>query len=169
MDAIETLVDLAQRPLAQLDLFWDGVGPEQLNAHPAGHPNSIAWLVWHAGRQADAQLAELAGADQVWTTGEWAGRRGEGGPAAGHGVGHSPEEARAVVVPDAAPLRDYLEAVTGRAVDYVSGLRPDALDEVVDPHWDPPVTRGVRLVSIFADALQHVGQAGYVAGMPQVG
>jgi hypothetical protein len=169
MDAIETLVDLAQRPLAQLDLFWDGIGPERLNAHPAGHPNSIAWLVWHAGRQADAQLADLAGAGQVWAEGGWADRFGDGVPAAGHGFGHSPDEARAVVVADADLLREYLAAVTRMAVDYVSGLRPDALDEIVDAHWDPPVTRGVRLVSIVADALQHVGQAAYVAGMPQVG
>ena len=39
------------------------------------------------------------------------------------------------------------------------------LAEVIDRSWDPPVTRGARLVSVSEDALQHVGQASYLAGM----
>ena len=41
---------------------------------------------------------------------------------------------------------------------------PDDLDRVVDRRWDPPVTLGVRLVSIADDSLQHAGQAAYVRG-----
>jgi hypothetical protein len=43
------------------------------------------------------------------------------------------------------------------------------LDQVIDENWDPPVTRGVRLVSIIDDAAQHVGQAAYVAGTEVTG
>jgi hypothetical protein len=39
------------------------------------------------------------------------------------------------------------------------------LERVVDERWEPPVTLGVRLVSIADDGLQHVGQAAYVRGM----
>lgn len=39
------------------------------------------------------------------------------------------------------------------------------LDRIVDRRWDPPVTMGVRLVSIADDSLQHVGQAAYVKGL----
>ena len=35
---------------------------------------------------------------------------------------------------------------------------------VIDDSWVPPVTRGVRLISVYADALQHIGQAAYVVG-----
>jgi hypothetical protein len=35
----------------------------------------------------------------------------------------------------------------------------------VDRRWDPPVTLGVRLVSILGDDLEHVGQAAYVRGI----
>ena len=31
--------------------------------------------------------------------------------------------------------------------------------------WDPPVTIGIRLVSVIADDLQHVGQAAYLRGV----
>jgi hypothetical protein len=39
------------------------------------------------------------------------------------------------------------------------------LERVVDDNWDPPVTLGVRLVSVLSDDLQHVGQAAYVRGL----
>ena len=42
------------------------------------------------------------------------------------------------------------------------------LDRIVDESWDPPVTLGVRLVSIADDGLQHIGQAAYVRGLLQV-
>jgi hypothetical protein len=44
-------------------------------------------------------------------------------------------------------------------------LIPKALDRVVDRRWDPPVTLGVRLVSIADDSLQHLGQAAYLRGL----
>ena len=31
--------------------------------------------------------------------------------------------------------------------------------------WDPPVTLGVRLVSVISDDLQHAGQAAYLRGL----
>jgi hypothetical protein len=35
----------------------------------------------------------------------------------------------------------------------------------VDDNWDPPVTLGVRLVSIISDDLQHAGQAAFIRGV----
>jgi hypothetical protein len=35
----------------------------------------------------------------------------------------------------------------------------------VDKAWDPPVTLGVRLVSVISDDLQHAGQAMYLRGI----
>jgi Protein of unknown function (DUF664) len=45
------------------------------------------------------------------------------------------------------------------------GLTDSELDRIVDESWDPPVTLGVRLVSVISDGLQHVGQAGFVRGV----
>ena len=39
------------------------------------------------------------------------------------------------------------------------------LDRVIDERWDPPVTLGVRLVSVVNDTTQHVGQASFVRGL----
>ena len=47
----------------------------------------------------------------------------------------------------------------------LTSLSADDLDRVVDRRWDPPVTLGVRLVSVADDGLQHAGQAAYVRGL----
>ena len=45
-------------------------------------------------------------------------------------------------------------------------VEPEDLDRELDePQWDPPVTVGVRIVSVIADCLQHVGQMAYVRGL----
>jgi hypothetical protein len=44
-------------------------------------------------------------------------------------------------------------------------LSASDLDRVVDESWDPPVTMGVRLVSVGDDCAQHIGQASYVRGL----
>jgi hypothetical protein len=132
-------------------------------ADPAA--NSIGWLVWHLTRIEDDHLADVAGTEQVWTAGGWVGRFGlPFGPAA-TGYGHGPDDVAAVQVPSAALLSGYHDAVHEQAVRYVGGLQDADLDRVVDTRWDPPVTLGVRLVSVLDDALQHAGQAAFVRGI----
>ena len=66
-------------------------------------------------------------------------------------------------------LRGYHDAVHARTLDYVATLKDADYDRVVDTSWDPPVTLGVRLVSVLSDDLQHAGQAAYVKGLLQRG
>ena len=62
-------------------------------------------------------------------------------------------------------LVGYQAVVHERAVGFLETVTAGELDQVVDERWDPPVTLGVRLVSVVADALQHVGQAAYLRGL----
>jgi hypothetical protein len=72
----------------------------------------------------------------------------------------------AAVRPDAPEvLLEYLDAVDRRTRAFLETLTPTDLDRIVDRRWDPPVTLGVRLVSIADDGLQHLGQAAYVRGL----
>jgi hypothetical protein len=64
-------------------------------------------------------------------------------------------------------LAGYHDAVHQQTVGYVDGLVDADLDRIVDRSWDPPVTLGVRLVSVIADDLQHAGQAAFVRGILQ--
>ncbi|HZU78519.1 MAG TPA: DUF664 domain-containing protein, partial [Acidimicrobiales bacterium] len=62
-------------------------------------------------------------------------------------------------------LLEYYDAVHEQTLRFVRGLSAADLDWVVDTRWDPPVTLGVRLVSVLEDDVQHVGQLGYVRGL----
>lgn len=161
MNSIEILTDMAQRPVDAAKRLPD-LSPEQLNAHPAGHPNSIAWLLWHSGREVDVQLSDLTGAVQQWERFRATFALGDIGDTVG--LGHSPEEAEQITATDAQLLIDYLEATLTALRTYVTGLSEADLGEVIDDNWTPPVTRGARLVSIVDDAAVHVGQAAYAAG-----
>ena len=64
-------------------------------------------------------------------------------------------------------LAGYYDAVHARTTRFLEGLSDEDLDRIVDKRWTPPVTLGVRLVSVIADDLQHAGQAAFVRGILQ--
>ena len=64
----------------------------------------------------------------------------------------------ALVTPDAPSLLGYFEAVHNKTLAFIGSLSDPDLVRVVDRNWDPPVTLGVRLVSVISDDLQHVGR-----------
>jgi uncharacterized damage-inducible protein DinB len=142
-----------------------GLSPEQLAFAPAPGANSIGWLVWHLTRIQDDHLADVAGTEQIWTRDGWFERFGLPFDSSDTGYGHRPEQVSAVRVPSAQLLIDYHQAVFERSRQYLAGLTESDLARVVDESWDPPVTLGVRLVSVLSDDLQHAGQAGYLTGL----
>jgi uncharacterized damage-inducible protein DinB len=143
----------------------EGLSPDQLAQRPGPDANPIGWLAWHALRVQDDHLAEVAGTGQVWTAQGFAGRFALPVDDAATGYGMSSEEVAAVRVPSADLLLEYADAVLARSREFLGGLSDDDLDRVVDERWDPPVTLGVRLVSVLSDDLQHAGQAAYVRGL----
>lgn len=165
MDARDVLREAASRPATEAKALIDTLPIGALNAHAGGHTNSIAWLLWHAGRQMDLQLAQLNGEPQVWHSQGFNSRFNLGELGDTEGYGHTAEQARAVVVEDAELLVEYLGAATAALSEYIVGLSETDLDDVIDTSWTPHVTRGVRLVSMIDDAAQHVGQAAYAAGI----
>ena len=165
MDARDILREAASRPATEAKALIDTLPEGVLNAHAGGHTNSIAWLLWHAGRQMDVQLAQLNGEPQVWHRQGFDSRFNLGELGDTIGYGHTAEQALAVVVEDAALLVEYLGAATSTLSEYIAGLSEADLDDVIDTSWTPHVTRGVRLVSMIDDAAQHVGQAAYAAGI----
>ena len=165
MDARDVLREAASRPATEAKALVSTLPEGILNAHAGGHTNSIAWLLWHAGRQMDAQLAQLSSEPQVWHGQGFDSRFNLGELGETIGYGHTAEQARAVVVEDAALLAEYLGAAAAALSEYIAGLSEADLDDVIDTSWTPHVTRGVRLVSMIDDAAQHVGQAAYAAGI----
>ncbi len=160
----ELLVDAFGRVHETVHTVVTGLTPDALAFRPDGDANSIGWLVWHLTRIQDDHVADVAATEQRWTAAGWDGRFALPFERLETGYGQSAKDVGAVVA-DAALLLGYHDAVHAATVAYVRGLVDADLDRVVDTRWDPPVTLGVRLVSVLADDLQHVGQAAYVRGL----
>lgn len=165
MDHTDLLIDAVRRPVSGAAQALKGIDHETLHARPAGRGNSVAWLVWHAARQLDAQLADLTGSTQLWASAGWSDRLGVPRGPDEIGFGDTPEQVAGLTVSDPGLLLTYLTDVVDAVVEAVSAWSADDLDAVVDTAWDPPVTRGVRLVSLIDDAVAHIGQAAYARGL----
>lgn len=164
MQSKELLLEAFDRLPGLVRQALDGLDGSHLQHRPSGHGNSIAWLVWHLGRVEDAQVASAWGLEQVWTAEGFVSRFGL--PLADNdtGYGHSSAQVDAVRA-SRELLQDYYDAVHRQTAKLLEGIEDSDLDRVVDRRWDPPVTLGVRLVSILADCLQHAGQAAYAKGL----
>ena len=167
MDIAEVLSDALGRVREDLPGVVGNLGLDQLTWRPDDGSNSIAWLVWHLTRIQDDHVADVAGTEQVWTADEWVARFALPFPPADHGYGHTTEQVAALSGASAELLLGYHDAVHDATVGYLGGLTPADLDRIVDERWDPPVSLGVRLVSVIADDLEHVGQAAYVRGVAE--
>jgi hypothetical protein len=165
MDIAALLDELFGRVAEHVHEAVDGLDADALVATPAPGTNSIGWLVWHLTRVQDHHVSELVDEPQQWVTGPWAPRFGLEPDPDNTGYGHGPADVERVRPDGPEALVGYYEAVATRTGTYLATLTPDDLDRIVDERWDPPVTLGVRLVSIADDDIQHGGQAAYVRGL----
>lgn len=164
MQSKELLLEAFDRLPVLVRQVLDGLDAVQLQHRPGGNGNSIAWLIWHTGRGEDAQVASASGLEQVWKAEGFVDRFGLPLAERDTGYGHSSQQVDAVRAPGGL-LLEYYEAVHRQTAKVLDGIGDHDLDRVVDRHWNPPVTLGVRLVSILGDCLQHLGQAAYAKGL----
>jgi hypothetical protein len=143
-----------------------GLTPEQLAFRPHDEANSIGWLAWHLTRVEDDHMSDLAGRPEAWVADGWHRRFDKPADEEDTGFGYSSAQVAAFRPSSAALLLEYFAAVHARTREYLRGVEPADLDRELDePQWDPPVTAGVRTVSVIDDCLQHVGQMAYVRGL----
>ncbi|MEO6957979.1 MAG: DUF664 domain-containing protein [Antricoccus sp.] len=165
MNCAGVLLDgFSRLPSAVTDIV-DGLNETQLLWQPDADANSIAWLIWHLSRVQDDHVSGLSNHEQVWTEQGFAERFKVPYSNDAIGYGHSADEVRAMPATSGALLSTYYNAVDVMSTTYLKGLVEADLDTVIDTRWDPPVTVGIRLVSVINDATQHVGQAAYVRGL----
>ncbi|GID26198.1 mycothiol transferase [Paractinoplanes brasiliensis] len=164
MDSKDVLIEAFGRLPELVRTAVHGLTPEQLRWQPADGANSIGWLVWHLTRVQDDHVADVMGVEQVYASEDWPSWFGLKNQSE-TGYGHDAAQVAAVAPESAQVLLDYYQAVHDRTVAWIAVLSEADLDRVVDDNWDPPVTLGVRLVSVYDDDAQHAGQAAYVRGL----
>jgi uncharacterized damage-inducible protein DinB len=164
MKTSDLLLDAHGRIQEVLHDVVEELDEKTLATRPGDQANSIAWLVWHLTRVQDDHLADAAGHEQVYTADGWHERLGLPLDAADTGYAHSSDQV-ALVKLSATQLLGYYDAVHARTVQFLETVTDDGLDRIVDTRWNPPVTLGVRLISVIDDCVQHAGQAAYVKGL----
>jgi hypothetical protein len=162
-DANDLLTDALSRVGESVPDVLEGLGADDAAWRPDAEANSIGWLVWHLTRVLDSHVADAAGEQQVLFSGGYDARLGLDLPKGDTGYGHGGAEVASVRFDDLADLASYHRAVQEWAASYLAEVTD--FDRVVDERWDPPVTLGVRLVSVVDDCARHVGQAQYVRGL----
>lgn len=164
MHATDVLADAFGRVRDEVHGAVEGLDSDALAWRLDAEANPIVWLVWHLTRVMDDHVADLDGADQVWTSQGWADRFALPLESSSIGYGHTGEQVAAVQA-DADLLLGYHDAVADYVASYLSRITDDDLDDVIDERWSPPVTRATRLVSVVTDSSEHVGQAAFIAGI----
>jgi uncharacterized damage-inducible protein DinB len=160
MGSADLLADAFGRVQEEVHAAVEGLTEQQLAERLDADANSVAWLIWHLARVQDDHVAAAFGTEQVWP--RWRDRFGLTGDEVGYG--HSSAQV-ARVRGDAELLTGYHDAVHEQTIRLVSTVTDADLPRIVDERWTPPVTLGVRLVSVISDTLQHVGQAAFVRGI----
>ena len=141
-----------------------GLNEADLEYRVDADANSICWLIWHLTRVQDDHIADAAGLEQVWISGGWDERFALPLEVRDIGYGHTSEEVAVVRAPGSL-LAEYHDATYNQTIEILRTLSDADMEKVVDEGWDPPVTMGVRLVSVLVDDLEHVGQAAFVRGI----
>jgi uncharacterized damage-inducible protein DinB len=159
----ELLTDAFGRVQETVHEAVDGLSAAMLAARLDDDANSIAWLCWHLARVQDDHVADAFGVEQVWPG--FIERFGLPFGSGATGYGHSSAQVALVRIASGELLTSYHDAVHAQTVALVSAVTDADLSRVVDERWDPPVTLGVRLVSVISDGLQHAGQAAFVRGV----
>ena len=142
MDAVTILADAFDRVRGSSARAVEGLDLDALTWQPDDAANTIAWLVWHLARVQDDHVADVAGSEQVWDEGDWAGRFGLAADTRDTGFGHGPDDVRAVRPDGAETLVAYLDAVTDRTRAFLEDTGAEDLDRIVDENWDPPGDAG---------------------------
>jgi hypothetical protein len=163
--AHEILLDAFDRIRETLHRAVEGLDREGLAFRPDADANSIAWLGWHLTRIQDDHVSEIAGREQAWISDGWHERFGMPPDPSNTGYGHSSEQVAAIRPESPQTILGYHDAVADRTREYLATVDSQELDRIVDRSYDPPVSVGVRLVSVISDNLQHAGQARYVRGI----
>ncbi|WP_369638914.1 DUF664 domain-containing protein [Nocardia sp. JMUB6875] len=165
MTSADLLVDAFGRIKENVHGAVADLTQEELGTRLDPGANSIAWLIWHLTRVQDDHIADVADLPQVWTAAGWSKRFDLPFDDSATGYGQSPADVAALAAVPADLLLGYYDAVHAQTLTYVSTLTDPDLPRVVDTRWNPPVTLGVRLISVIDDDIQHSGQAAFIRGV----
>jgi hypothetical protein len=165
MECRDLVIDGLGRVDESLRMALDALSAEQLRWRPSEQANSIGWLAWHLTRVQDDHVSEIAGRPQAWIEDGWHARFGMPADPGDTGFGYTAEQVASIRPDGPGVLLEYHAAVHRRSLAYLEHATCADMDRIIDTRFKPPVTVGVRLISVVDDCAQHTGQMAYVRGL----
>ncbi|MFL4480027.1 DUF664 domain-containing protein [Paeniglutamicibacter sp. ORCA_105] len=170
--AIALLRDGFGRVREGIERLLDEAEPRMLRFRASSHSNSMAWLLWHLTRIQDDHFTHLARAldegsapEQCWISRGWVSRFNLPYAQLDTGFGHSSDQVADFGMYDGEYLLGYHRDVHEQTIGILATLREPDLSAVIDRRWNPPVTAGVRLISVLNETASHLGQAEFLKGI----
>lgn len=155
-------------------MLCEGLTEDQLYWQPEGHPNHIAFAIWHAYRSEDEIIhGLLMQRPSLFTTGGWADRipvAEPGNPPFGTGL---TREQIARVRPGIDALFEYAEAVGDAVQAYADSLTPADGEQTVPLPFFAPVypmldtMSRAEVLTFFSigHTAEHLGEVQYIKGL----
>ena len=157
------LCESVDRAYDRFERLFEGVSIEEANRFPvedrAPQIKSMTWLAWHTARELDFQIADLAGTSPIWHSQDWESRFPMTIADNEQDWKHSLEQAKQIQANQIEDLLGYLRELL-ILLFLLKKAGTFELDEARRT-GPPPVTRGMRLVSIIDDVAMHSGQVIY--------
>lgn len=162
----DLVIDGYGRGLDLLTEALEGLTTADLDRQPHPDCNSMGWISWHLARVQDAEIAGVMGAEQLWTKEGWCARFNRPADPDDTGYGHTSAQVADFKSPGVETLLAYYRAVLDRSKGYLASMRASELSRELDEPWYQPLpTVAVRIVSVMADCLVHVGEVSYLRGL----
>ncbi|MFC1950862.1 DinB family protein [Chloroflexota bacterium] len=165
----QLLIDGFNRVHDAMKRTLDGLTKEELDRQPRPDANSTGWLCWHLTRGLDRSIVNLRNSgEQLWIKDKWHTKFNRPVDPKDTGFKHEPDDVQVFKSPEVKTFIDYHGAVLEQTKKYIESLIEKDLDRKLDEPWFMPTpTVGVRLISLLAEGLQHIGQAAYIRGLFQ--
>ncbi|HEY3115270.1 MAG TPA: DinB family protein [Chloroflexota bacterium] len=131
------------------------VTPEQAAWRlPGSQANTIGATFMHTAYSADSIVHRILGSPPVFEIGGWRNR-----------LGFDPDSIWTFEgKPDIAALLEYAQAVSVSTTDYLSSLRPDALEQQIETARGPQPLASRLSVYLVVHKQQHLGEIGALLG-----
>ena len=167
VSATDSIIWALERNWDMVEAALQGLDDATFTRRPAGHCNSIAWILWHMNRVVDIFInTRLQAKPQLWVREAWHSKLGmdEGARV----MGHSEEDLSAWPAPSRKAQIGYSLAVRGDAREYITSLTVEDLARRVT---FPPEAQtqdhsvATALGQLLWDNVAHGGQIAYIRGL----
>lgn len=143
----------------------DGLSQEEIKWQPNPEANSIGFLLWHLARAEDGGIHTfLQQKPQLWIADNWCQKLNVSDNQEDDGWGYTAEQLAAFRVPELKDLLAYADAVRSQTIEYLQGVTPDKLNEVVKTPFGE-LSAGQILSLFMVEIAQHIGHIAYLRGL----